>query len=437
MMRQAAEPERDAVNVRVPGDKSITHRALVLAALADGRSVIRRPLAGADTRSTAAALRALGVDVALDGEECVIAGVGLHGLRGPADVIDCGNSGTTARLLMGALAGCSFAVTLTGDASLRGRPMRRVMDPLALMGALFEELEQPDRLPVRMQGGALRPLAWDSPHASAQVKSAILLAGLTGSADVAVTEPVLSRDHTERMLERMGVPLQREVRADGSASVVLRPVPRMDAFTLDVPGDISSASFIAAFACLSSPDMRAVRIVDVGLNPARTGFLGVLRRMGAQLELERVRESCGEPLGDVVLRGTALRATDVGGAEVPSLIDEIPMLAVLAARAEGITRIEGAGELRVKESDRIHAIVANLTAIGVRAEELPDGLLVEGTEEPLAGSVDAHGDHRIAMAFGVLAATSPGIRVTDTAVADVSFPGFWELLRGLRHQVGS
>lgn len=428
----------DAVRALVPGDKSITHRALLLAALSAGRCELRRPLVGADTRSTAAALRALGCGVSELGVHCSIDGVGLHGLRQAAGVLDCGNSGTTARLLMGALAGHAFPSTLTGDASLRSRPMRRVMDPLSLMGASFRELELPDRLPITMEGGALRPLQYESPHASAQVKTAILLAALTGSADVRVTEPVLSRDHTERMLDHIGVPLLREEHEDGSASVALRPVAAVEPFDLDVPGDISSAAFILAFGALGTAGGRPVRVCDIGLNPTRSGFLRVLERMGARLERSDVRESCGEPLGDLTVHGGALRATRVTPAEVPSLIDELPVLAVLAARAEGETVVEGAAELRVKETDRIHAIVANLTAVGADAQEHEDGFVIRGSDRPLKGSVNAFGDHRIAMAFGVLGSTGrANIEIEGRNSVDVSFPGFWELIGALAAEVGA
>jgi len=416
--------------VRVPGDKSITHRALILAGLATGRSRIRRPLIGADTRSTADAMRALGVDAAELSDDVIVTGAGLHGLHGSERVIDCGNSGTTARLLMGVLAGCPFESELTGDASLCSRPMRRVTAPLELMGATFHELGAPDRLPIRMQGGALRPLRYDSPHASAQVKSAIMLAGLTGSADVVITEPILSRDHTERMLARIGVPLRTGRRADGRIEVMLSPAPQLEAFDIDIPGDISSAAFIAAFALLAGSE--PVRIRDVGLNPTRTGFIGVVHRMGGHLALDNVRESCGEPLGDIIVERSELRATRITADEMPSLIDEVPILAILAGRAAGTTIIEGAGELRLKESDRIRALVDNLNAVGVTAAEHRDGLEVQGSDRVPRGSVRVHGDHRIAMAFGVLsAATGGSVQVDDPAVVDVSFPGFWELIAEL------
>jgi 3-phosphoshikimate 1-carboxyvinyltransferase len=415
--------------IRVPGDKSLTHRALLLAALADGRSRIERPLVGADTESTAGALRLLGCDVpVLGGETGVpVCGRGLRGLLAPDGDIDCGNSGTTARLLMGILAGYPFHATLTGDPSLRSRPMRRVTTPLQQMGAVFEELQDPDRLPVRMRGGALRSIDYRSPHASAQVKSAIMLAGLVAGVDVAITEPLLSRDHTERMLAELGVKLLRETRADGSVRVVQQPADRLEPFHFIVPGDFSSAAFIMAFAALHAA--QPVRIADVGLNPGRTGFLDVLRRMGGSVGIENERESCGEPVGDIVVTRSTLRAARIEAAEIPSLIDEIPVIAALAARADGTTHISGAGELRVKESDRIAAVVQNLRAVGADAEELADGMIVRGSDHPLAGNVQAMHDHRIAMAFGVLAAAPDSrIDIDDRAVVGVSYPEFWRTL---------
>jgi 3-phosphoshikimate 1-carboxyvinyltransferase len=415
--------------IQVPGDKSITHRALILAALAAGRSRIRRPLVAADTQSTASALRQLGCALPLleAGTELVIDGVGLAGLRESDAAVDCGNSGTTARLLMGVLAGHPFASTLTGDASLRSRPMRRVTRPLAAMGATFEELEQPDRLPVRMLGGRLRSIEYTSPHASAQVKSAILLAGLTGGVDVSISEPMPSRDHSERLLLRLGLPLTTVRHDDGAATVALPAVKELPPLDLDVPGDFSAAAFVITLACLAARD--AVRVVDVGLNPTRTGALAVLRRMGADARIENERDSGGEPMGDVVVRRAPLRGVHVGADEVPSLVDEIPVLAVAAACAEGTTTFEGAGELRLKESDRIAAIVTNLRILGVQADELPDGLVVHGGGRPLAGRVRALYDHRIAMAFGLLTAVAgSGVEIDDPGVVAVSYPDYWSML---------
>lgn len=409
-------------SVRVPGDKSLTHRALMLAALATGKSVIRQPLIGADTQSTAAVLRALGADIGALEDHTTVTGSSLHGLSAATQPLDCGNSGTTARLMMGILSGYAFESTLTGDASLCSRPMRRVTTPLSQMGVQFTELEAPDRLPLRMLGGTLSALRYDSPHASAQVKSAILLAGLTGGVEVSVSEPVLSRDHSERMLSRLGVPLTRD-----GLTIRMQPVDHIGGFEFDVPGDFSSAAFVIALACLNANS--PLRIRDVGLNPTRTGFLNVLQRMGAVVHAENERESCGEPIGDIVAQRSQLTATRIEASEIPSLVDEIPVIAILAARAEGTTVVEGAGELRVKESDRIAAIVANLKAIGVNAEEQPEGLVVHGTQRALRGRVETRNDHRIAMAFGLLSATEGGaVEIDDPRVVDVSYPDYWNML---------
>ena len=420
-------------DVSVPGDKSITHRALMLAAAAEGESRLSGLLPGEDCRSTAAVLRALGCDVPAppdDGSEIVVRGRGLDGWRAPAAPLDCGNSGTTVRLMMGLLASRPFAAALTGDASLRSRPMRRVTEPLARMGASFRELGDPDRLPIEVSGGRLTPLDHHSPKSSAQVKSAVLLAAMAAGIPSSVTEPVLSRDHTERMLWSLGVPVRQE-KVDGGvrAAVDARegPLPPLD---LRVPGDPSSAAFLIALALLA--DAGELRVRGVCVNPARTGFQGIVQRMGAIVELSNERVVGGEPVADLVVRPARLVGVEVGEREIPAAIDEVPILAALAARAEGETRITGAGELRVKESDRIAVLVRALREVGAEAEELPDGLVVRGSDQPLRGRIVTHGDHRIAMAFGILAAL-PGneIDVDDRECAAVSFPGFWETVARL------
>jgi 3-phosphoshikimate 1-carboxyvinyltransferase len=419
------KPAHDDGAVRVPGDKSVTHRALILGALANGRSRVRGALVSLDTRSTAECLRSLGIDVPdLDRREFAVPGGGLRGLREPRVRLDCGNSGTTARLLLGVLAGCPFASVVTGDASLRSRPMRRVTAPLAAAGAKFAEMGDPDRLPVGVYGGMLRTIEHDSPRASAQVKSALLLAAVTGGTSARVTEPTRSRDHTERMLAAMGA----WVRIDGDSPVVVRidRVDRLEPLDITVPGDFSSAAFLIARAILGGP---TVRIADVGINPTRTGMLDVVRRMGARIDIDDARMEGGEPVADVSAGPTRLLATHIGPADVARALDEVPVLAMMAARAEGETRISGAAELRVKESDRLAALASNLRAIGAHAEETRDGLVIEGTDAPLRGRVETRGDHRIAMAFGVLAGL-PGneIEIEDPALADVSFPGFWAMV---------
>jgi 3-phosphoshikimate 1-carboxyvinyltransferase len=424
----AESPSRSgARSVRVPGDKSISHRALICAALASGRSRIRNILRSADVQSTAGALRALGVDIPALGDSVRMEGRGLRKLAAPTTTLDCGNSGTTARLLAGVLSAHPFTSRVAGDESLSRRPMARVARPLEAMGARFA-FESGQHLPVSITGGDLQPLAWESPTASAQVKSAILFAGLVAGVPVSVREPVRSRDHTERMLTALGV----EVRSCGGEAA-LEPTPELSPFQLDVPADPSSAAFLAAFAAARGlPGDAALELTDVALNSTRLGFFRVLRDIGVDIVWEVEREECGEPVGTIRVSAGELKATRIGAEQVPAMIDELPMLACLATRAEGETEITGAGELRVKESDRIASVVENLRHVGADAEELPDGLRVRGTTRRLRGSVRAHGDHRLAMAFGVLGAL-PGnaIDVDDRACVSVSYPEFWSDLERL------
>lgn len=408
---------------RVPGDKSISHRALMLSALADGRSTVRGILQSADVHSTAGVLGALGAMMPPLGDETlVVTGRGRRGLRAPSTPLDCGNSGTTTRLMAGVCAGHPFESVFIGDASLSRRPMRRIARPLAEMGA--EVTLAGDSLPMSVRGGALRAIDWTSEKASAQIKSAILLAAVVGGVEATVREPERSRDHSERMLRAAGV----QVTANGT-SVTVAPVESLDPIDIVVPGDPSSAAFFVALAALATNG--ELRLPAVGLNPTRTGFFDALRRMGAAIRVEDERDEGGEPVATLVASasGTSLRATRAGGAEIPTMIDELPLLACVAARAAGTTEITGAAELRVKESDRIATVVANLRTLGVEAEELEDGLRVTGSDRPLRGRIVTHGDHRLAMAFGVLGAL-PGNEITidDPSCAVVSFPGFWELL---------
>ncbi len=415
--------------MRVPGDKSLTQRALILAGLADGESRVSGLLHGGDAASTARALRSLGVHIPplpRDGSEVRIRGVGLRGLREPAGRLDLGNSGTGARLLAGVLAGSGLTVTLDGDDSLRSRPMARITKPLSAMGADFERLDNEDRLPLTVRGRhPLHPVDWTSPVASAQVKSSILLAGLVGQAFVLVTEPRRSRDHTERLFGAVGAPVISHATEGGWRIELREPPERIRPLDFDVPGDLSSAAFLFAVAALGGAG-RGITVESIGLNPTRTAFLDVLRRMGARVAVEVTSSSeSPEPYGVVSVEGSELRGVEVGADEVPGLIDELPLLAVLGARAEGTTRITGAQELRAKESDRIAAVVSNLRGLGVEAEELPDGLELAGTPDRLEGGVRSFHDHRIAMAFAVLGAVDGNvIRVDDLGVSEVSFPGF-------------
>jgi 3-phosphoshikimate 1-carboxyvinyltransferase len=411
--------------VRVPGDKSITHRALLFGALARGTSHVGGALTSLDARSSARVLRQLGAEISPLRSESVVSIEGRGRLRRPENVLDCGNSGTTTRLLLGLLAGHRFAATLTGDASLRRRPMRRVTVPLSSMGARFVE-HGGDGLPLTVRGGKLAPLRYEMPVSSAQIKSALLLAGLAGGVEVDLREPHgRSRDHTERLLRAFGY------RVDETDGIIrFAPIGRITPFELQVPGDPSSAAFLAGAAVMAEGG--ELRIAGVGVNPTRTGFLSVLERMGAAVAVEDATEHFGEPVADLIVRPARLRATEVLAGEIPGLIDEIPLLAVLAARAEGTTIFRQVGELRVKESDRLGLIAENLRSVGCRAEVSGDDLHVEGGTEPPRGPVRTAGDHRLAMAFAVLG-TVPGarIRVDDMACAAVSFPRFPETLRGV------
>ncbi len=413
--------------VRVPGDKSITHRALLFGALARGRSHIGGALTSLDARSSARVLRQLGAVISPLRAGRVIEIVGRGRLRRPTDVLHCGNSGTTTRLLLGMLAGHRFAATLTGDRSLRRRPMRRVTEPLSQMGARFSDMTG-DGLPLTIRGGVLKALRYEQPVSSAQIKSCLLLAGVTGGVDVAIREPFgRSRDHTERLLRAFGYRVLDS--ADGW--IEMSPTGRIMPFDLQVPGDPSSAAFLVGAALLAEGG--ELRISGVGINPTRVGFLAVLERMGAAPRIDAPGEEFGEPVGDLVVAPASLRATTVGAGEIPGLIDEIPLLAVLASRATGNTVFKDVGELRVKESDRLGLMAANLRAVGALAEVQGDDLHVSGSDRPPAGRIRTEGDHRLAMAFAVLG-TVPGARIAidDMRCADVSFPRFRETLVGIR-----
>ncbi len=411
----------------VPGDKSISHRYALLSALADGPSAITGYASGADCHSTLACLRALGVPIEESGGRIAIAGRGLGGLRAPAGPLDCGNSGTTMRLMAGVLAGHPFTTELVGDDSLSRRPMRRVMEPLARMGGAIEATE--GHAPLVVRGGPLRGITFEPIVPSAQVKSAVLLAGLHATGDTAVVEPALTRDHTERALEAFGVLVSRD-----GLRVGVRGGSRLQGRELSVPGDFSSAAFWLIGAA-ALPGSR-VEAVDVGLNPSRTALLDVLRRFGARVTIVAGDTDAGEPRGTVIVEADRQSAIEIAPEEVPGLIDELPAVAALAAHGGRVT-VRGAAELRVKESDRIATLVAGFRALGIAAEEHPDGFVVSGPAagdaQPRGGRADAKGDHRMAMAFAIAALGARDASVVDGADAvDISYPGFFETLNRLQ-----
>jgi len=401
------------------GDKSISHRAAILGAMAEGETRIHNFASAADCASTLGCLRALGVEVEREGTEVRVRGHGLEAWRAPAGPLDAGNSGSTLRMLAGALAGRPFPSVLTGDDSLRRRPVERVAVPLRLMGARVASTG--GNPPLTIEGGGLRPLAYDSPVASAQVKTAVLLAGLQAEGLTTVREPAPSRDHTERMLPRFGVPVER-----AGLAVSVRGVARLRAAEVTVPGDASSAAF-PVVAALILPGSE-VRLDGVLLSPGRSAFLGVLKAMGAQVETG-LTSTDPEPVGWIAARSSRLRGVTVDPTLVPALIDEVPALAVAAAFAEGTFTVSGAGELRVKESDRIAALAEALARMGGSVEERPDGLSVHGGRPLRGAAVRSRGDHRIAMAFAVAALAAEGpTDIEEAECASVSFPEFYELL---------
>ena len=424
--------------IRLPGDKSISHRAVLFAALATGESCIRGCSLGEDNLRTLRAVRSLGVDIARQDTTVSVSSRGWAAFRPPSEAdatIACGNSGTTMRLLSGILAGCSFASRLDGDASLRQRPMRRVIEPLRLMGATIESEGGQDYAPLRITGqsGRLTGITYTSPVASAQVKSALLLAGLHASGRTTVMEPARSRDHTERLLPAFGGRLTVQGR-----TVCVEGGTPLHAQDVEVPGDLSSAAFFIAATLLLPHSELCIR--QIGLNPTRTGIVDIFRAMGARIETHHAREVCGEPVGDLVVRSSSLRGIEVDGELIVRAIDELPMLAVVMAFARGRSVIRGAEELRVKESDRIRALAVALAALGVPVEERRDGLVIAGQGRVRGGTVHSQGDHRIAMALSVAGLGSDeGVVVREPECIAISFPGYYRLVQevtGVRLETG-
>ena len=409
-------------HIAVPGDKSISHRAVLLGAIGEGETSVRGFGRSGDTEATIAAVRALGVAVDEDDVDSLrIQGVGLRGLREPRAPIDCGNSGTTLRLLAGILAGQQGRFELTGDDSLRRRPVDRIAEPLTQMGARVESNDGTP--PLVVAGGELRGIRYELPVASAQVKSCVLLAGLYATGQTTVVEPLPTRDHTELMLEAAGVRITRKQRR-----VSVGPAEHLRLGEVDVPGDFSAAApFIVAATLLPGSELT---IHDVGLNPRRTGLLDVLARMGARITVFNRHKSAGEPVGDLDVRAAELTATTVTAEEVPRMVDELPLFALAAGSAHGESKVEGAQELRVKETDRIETVTTSLRALGIRITASDDGLGVRGVpSRPKGGGMSSHGDHRIAMLGAVAGlASREGVELEDAQAVAVSFPGFFELL---------
>ncbi|RHT57851.1 3-phosphoshikimate 1-carboxyvinyltransferase [Clostridium sp. AM29-11AC] len=411
--------------VTVPGDKSISHRSVMFGAIAKGLTEIDGFLQGADCLSTISCFERMGVSIENRGERVLVFGNGMHGLKEPDGVLDCGNSGTTTRLLSGLLSAQPFCVTLTGDESIRKRPMKRIITPLSQMGASIKSVNDNGCAPLFIEGQHLHGISYQSPVASAQVKSAVLLAGLYAEGETRVTEPYLSRNHSELMLAHFGA----DVRTEGTTAV-LRPARELFGQKISVPGDISSAAFFIAAALMVPGSELLIR--NVGINPTRDGILTVCRSMGADIEILNPSAGSGEPVADLLVRHSSLHGTEIGGAVIPTLIDELPVIAAMACLADGKTVIRDAAELKVKESNRIAVMTEGLSAMGARVEETADGMIIHGGS-PLHGAViDSRKDHRIAMTFAVTALAASGqTEILDADCVSISYPGFYGDLKRL------
>jgi len=428
MEKQCVAPaERLTGEIHVPGDKSISHRSIMIGSLAEGTSMVHGFLQGEDNYATLQAFRSMGIQIdELSDGRLQIAGNGLHGLQEPIDVIDCGNSGTTMRLLSGLLAGQSFFSVLTGDRYLRKRPMKRVVGPLSTMGARIWGRKGGELAPLAIHGGGLKGVSFDSPISSAQIKSALLLAGLYADGETTVREPHLSRDHSERMLRYFGADIR-----PFEGGVTIAPQPRLRAAEVFVPGDISSAAFFLVAALIVPGSELLIR--NVGVNPTRSGIIDILRAMGGDITLTNPRELSGEPVADLLVKASQLKGTRIDGSLIPRAIDELPVVSVAAACAEGTTVIADARELRVKETDRIAAMTEELRKIGVSVEPQDDGMIVQGGAVFSGGQINSHGDHRIAMSMAIAALRAISeIHIDDTACTATSFPNFWDLLNQIR-----
>lgn len=410
--------------VIVPGDKSISHRAVMFGALAEGKTEITGFLRGADCLSTISCFRQLGISIEETADKIIVHGKGLHGLRAPVSTLDTGNSGTTMRLISGILAGQNFTSVLTGDSSIQRRPMRRIMTPLSQMGASIRSIKENNCAPLEITGSSLHGISYMSPVASAQVKSAVLLAGLYADGETSVTETAISRNHTELMLRSFGA----DIRTD-HLTATIRPNPALHAMDIHVPGDISSASYFIAAGSLV-PDSE-ILIRNVGINPTRDGIIRVAREMGADITLFNEKNT-GEPVADLLVKSRSLHGITIGGDIIPTLIDELPIIAVMAAAADGTTVIRDAAELKVKESDRIAVMTENLSAMGCDITATQDGMIIHGRNALQGAVIDPHSDHRIAMSFAVAAMIADGeTEIKDAGCVTISYPDFYDDLKKL------
>jgi 3-phosphoshikimate 1-carboxyvinyltransferase len=412
-------------NITIPGDKSISHRAVMFGAIAEGKTTIKGFLPGADCLSTISCFKEMGVEITQNGDEVTVVGKGIEGLQEPKAVLDVGNSGTTIRLMSGILANTPFFSCVQGDASIAKRPMKRVTNPLKQMGAKIDGREEGTFTPLTIRGGDLKAIEYISPVASAQVKSAILLAGLRAEGVTAVTEPHISRDHTERMLEAFGVNVTRE-----GKTVKLAGGQKLTATDVQVPGDVSSAAFFLVAGAII-PNSKLV-LQNVGMNPTRTGIIDVLETMGATFTVEPINEGASEPAANITIETSSLKGIEIGGDIIPRLIDEIPVIALAATQAEGITVIKDAHELKVKETNRIDTVVAELTKLGARIEATDDGMIIYGKSALKGSTVNSYGDHRIGMMLAIAGCLAEGkTTIEDAEAVGVSYPTFFEELQKL------
>ena len=406
--------------IAIPGDKSISHRAIMFGSLAKGTTEVTHFLQGADCLSTISCFQKLGIEIENTQEKIIIHGKGLQGLSAPTDILDCGNSGTTTRLISGILSGQNFTSTLTGDASIQKRPMKRIMDPLRQMGADITSVHDNNCAPLMIKGSNLHGIHYHSPIASAQVKSSILLAGLYAEGETRVTEPYISRNHSEIMLSHFGA----NVRTEGTTAILL-PDPILEGQKIAVPGDISSAAYFIA-AGLLVPGSE-ILLKNVGINPTRDGILRVAKEMGGEIELLNMNTDNGEPTADLLVKFSALHGITIGGEIIPTLIDEVPIIAIMAAFARGTTVIKDAAELKVKESNRIQVMVDNLKAMGADIESTDDGMIIHGGKDLHGAIIDSHMDHRIAMSFAIASLLADGhMTILDKNCVDISFPTFYQ-----------